>query len=109
MDPAAAGFCAEFTEESWFSAAACPGPLEPAVKIPGTAEAMFTVAIKLVRPENTTTTGTAVPVASSGIWKLICPGETKNKGTGLPSTHTCVPNKVVGSGNVVALREIGRA
>lgn len=49
-----------------------------------------------------TTTEALVPATSKGVWKLICPGETKNSGAGIPFTSTLAPPRSVGSGNAAA-------
>src|SRR5712692_1546024 len=81
---------------SWFKAMARCVPGNK--KIPTAAEATLKVSDLLV-PALVVTTAVAVPGAvSKGTWALICPGETKKSGAGVPFTVTAAPANCVGKG-----------
>ena len=83
-----------------------PFPFWSQVKMPGEAEPTVTVAGSLVTVPLSVFTSTSTdagPVTSStGNWALICKGEAKNKGAGVPFTKTRAPANRVGKGLRVA-------
>jgi hypothetical protein len=71
--------------------------------MPGPAEASDTFQVLLVTPPQVTVTAARVVVSSShGIWKLICVGETKNKGTGMAPIRTVTPPRLLSKGRELA-------
>ncbi len=71
--------------------------------MPGAYSTMLTVCAALDVPLLVTATVPEPPIgASKGTWKLICAGETNSSGAALPSTRTCDPPNVAGSGSPLA-------
>src|SRR5712692_5484425 len=73
------------------------------VKIPGAAGASFTVCAALVKPPTVTVREASLCLASSqGTWKLICVGETKNRGAATPFRLILASPSKVGNGTSAA-------
>src|SRR5262245_49357412 len=88
-------------------AAAAPCPSALAAKNPGATSVTVTDAVN-TKPFAPVKLSEHWPGwKNAGRWKLICPGETKKRGTGKSLSassrnRTLVPARVVGSGSVVA-------